>query len=83
MLQIPLALSFNIDTPTLTLIDYIINGCFILDILIQFNTAIYINGKLQLSRIQVSKQYLQCWFWVDLISSFPYDLIFDSPELQQ
>ena len=58
MLQIPLALSLNIDTPELTLVDYIVNCCFMLDILIQFNTAIYSNGKLQLSRIQVSKKYL-------------------------
>lgn len=50
-----------------------VNYCFILDILFQFNIAIYIKGSLQTQRMLIFKEYLKCWFWIDLLSSFPYD----------
>lgn len=81
MLLIPLVLSFDINTLGVSIYDWIVNGSFYVDILLQFNTAIYIDGNLVQDRIVIIKEYLKLWFWIDVISSFPYDIIFDSPEL--
>ncbi|CAD8197993.1 unnamed protein product [Paramecium pentaurelia] len=82
MLLIPLVLSFDINNEGVSIYDWVVNGCFYIDILLQFNTAIYIDGNLVQDRIVIVKEYLKLWFWIDLISSFPYDIIFDSPEMQ-
>lgn len=46
MLIIPLVLSFDLEYLGFDIYDWIINGCFYIDILLQFNTAIYVDGNL-------------------------------------
>jgi Ion transport protein len=50
---------------------------FCSDMIIQFNTAIFDDdsGALIVDRTRIAIHYLQLWFWVDLLSSFPFDLI--------
>lgn len=45
---------------------------FLSDILITFNTAIYVKGNLNHSRKKIAIEYLKLWFWLDLVASFPY-----------
>jgi len=48
---------------------------FSLDILLNFNTGVYLDGILSMKREKIVKSYLSFWFWIDLISTFPYDII--------
>eukprot|EP00930_Biecheleria_cincta_P019961 TRINITY_DN15106_c0_g1_i1.p1 TRINITY_DN15106_c0_g1~~TRINITY_DN15106_c0_g1_i1.p1 ORF type:complete len:718 (+),score=91.72 TRINITY_DN15106_c0_g1_i1:123-2276(+) len=52
---------------------------FLIDILLNFNTACYTeNGFLLFERRQVVCHYLKTWFPIDLLASFPYRLVLDS-----
>lgn len=48
-----------------------------MDILITFNTAFYNRGLIVLNRKEIAKSYMKFWFWLDLISSFPYSWLSD------
>jgi len=61
-------------------IDTVIDFIFLIDLLVTFNTAIYHKGQLVYSRKVISLQYLKLWFWLDLISSFPFGLVTQSVE---
>jgi len=53
--------------------DFTLNILFIVDLLINFNTGFFHQERLILSRREIAKQYLQFWFWLDLITSIPFD----------
>lgn len=75
MATIPLLISFGIE-----LSSYMSNFStilFFLDILLNFNTGVYIEGKLKMERNYIWKEYIKFWFWIDFLSAFPYDLIVD------
>ncbi len=36
-----------------------------------------IRGLLIIKRKEIAINYLKFWFWIDLVSSFPYDLVID------
>ena len=59
-------------------IDDIINYFFILDIIINFNTVITINSNYETSRIKIAYNYLTSWFLLDLLASFPLNLILET-----
>ena len=51
---------------------------FFLDILIIFNTAYYNdNMKLIDNKSKIAKNYLFRWFFIDVISIIPFDLVAD------
>lgn len=69
----------TVNDPSWLIINTIIDLFFILDVLINFNTCYYeITGKLITSRKKISANYFKTWFTVDLISSFPIQLLEDS-----
>lgn len=72
-LSVPYFICFN-DSSNAALdgFDFIMNLCFIVDILISFNTGFYFKGNLVMNRKEVIKNYLKFWFWLDLIASLPY-----------
>lgn len=47
------------------------------DIILNFNTGIFEDGLLKMNRNAIMRDYLEFWFWVDCISTFPYDIILD------
>ena len=51
---------------------------FLLDIIITFNTAYY-NDYLKIvdDRSEIAKNYFQRWFFIDLISIIPFELVAD------
>jgi hypothetical protein len=59
-------------------IDYIVTAMFMLDIVLNFNTGFYSKGMLIVSRKQIALNYIKFWFWLDLLASFPYDVIVES-----
>ncbi len=52
-----------------------------IDIVLTMNTAFYREGKKIVKRKKIILNYLAFWFWLDLISSLPYGLIFDSYDI--
>lgn len=48
---------------------------FITDILVCFNTGTYIDGTLSMRRKEITLQYIKTWFFLDVLASFPYDLM--------
>lgn len=73
-LSVPYFICFN-DVPSATSVqfEFFMSLCFLLDILISFNTGFYIKGDLVLIRLQIVKTYLKFWFWMDIIASLPYN----------
>ncbi|CAD8051307.1 unnamed protein product [Paramecium primaurelia] len=82
MMIIPLILSFEIVDDRTSLFMEIMDNFFLVDILIQFNCAIYIDGKIILKRSTIICNYLKFWFWLDLISSLPYDYFVEGGNVQ-
>lgn len=66
----------------LVYLDFVINVCFMVDIIVSFNTAFYIRGNLVLNRREIAKRYLKSWFLVDLISTFPYEWLVSGSVLE-
>ena len=75
-LTIPFFLAFEIsDMTTWNNIDLFVTVFFFIDITLSFNTAYYQGGSIVSSRKEISKNYLKYWFWLDMMSTFPYDNI--------
>ena len=67
-------IAFLINPPFFFKVSEIITTViFILDILYNFNKAYMgTDGKLVVSRRRIALNYIKCWFWIDLIASFPF-----------
>lgn len=60
---------------TWTLVETCIDFCFLLDILLTFFTAYQDNDlNLILSRRKIAWKYIKTWFFIDLLSSIPFQL---------
>lgn len=72
-LAIPYYICFN-DNPSLIsdYLEFVMNICFMADILAAFNTGFYSKGDLIMNRKDIIKDYLKFWFWMDIIASMPY-----------
>lgn len=79
MIMIPFRIAFSEeDFPVFESIDLVFDFIFMFDILLTFNTAIFKKGNLVYDRKTIAVEYLKLWFWLDLISSFPYGLIVEA-----
>lgn len=70
---VPARIAFEDQTPFEWLVaDYIMDGFFMIDIIVNFNTAL-INekGELVTSRKTIASEYLRGWFWIDFASCAP------------
>lgn len=81
LLLVPLRLAFEIDDNVVfDTLDYIINICFMADIILNFNTGYYYKGLLIMDRKKIIKNYVSAWFWIDIISTFPYDWVYSEDD---
>jgi len=87
---IPFRLCFEVDAEgSVQVFETIIDIAFMLDIstssslfiylVISFNTGFYKKGYLVMKRKEIIKNYLQTWFVMDLLASFPYSMVFKPP----
>jgi len=79
LVTIPIQLCFEINLPLShpwSRVELAVNILFFMDIVFNFNTG-YINHEAQLvtSRWDIAMKYLQAWFWIDLITSIPFDYL--------
>jgi len=58
------------------IINYTIDICFLIDIIIIFNSAFY-DGEFIVveDRKIIAKEYLRGWFLIDLLAIIPFDLL--------
>lgn len=74
VLFLPIRVAFE-DSRVL-LVDIVIDSFFLADMILQFFTAYQSRkGDLITNRKSIAKQYLKCWFWIDLVATFPFYLI--------
>lgn len=77
---IPYRLCFEAEAEDfMVYVETTIDVCFLLDILVQFNTGFYRQGKLINNRKEVVFNYIQSWFLIDLVASFPYNWVIAEP----
>ena len=56
-----------------------LSDCFFLvDMVLTFNTSFFdgIRGRWVEERSIIAREYLRCWFWLDVLSLLPYSLMF-------
>lgn len=78
MITIPFRMSFEEDNNELSFMqnfDFPFDIIFMTDIMLNLNTSVYINGQNIKNRKIIIMNYLKLWFWLDLVSSFPYSLV--------
>lgn len=76
-ISIPFYISFLLENNSTASADLGFMIFFNFDILLHFNTAFFRSGELIVQRKEIIKNYLKLWFWIDLISTFPYDSIYN------
>lgn len=78
--SIPFYISFYIPIRgSLTYIEFIVQVSLLLDILVTANTSYFFKGTPVVSRKKILWKYLKGWFWPDILSSFPYNWLYNSP----
>lgn len=61
-ISVPLLLAFEVSSLFPSFMEYLITSIYILDIPININTAVYINGFVSLNRKEIMKEYFKFWF---------------------
>jgi hypothetical protein len=77
---VPVRIAFEKDDIPIGWIisDYIMDGLFIIDIIINFNTALESDsGDLITSRKVISVEYFKTWFLIDFVSSIPVTFLYE------
>lgn len=73
---LPMRISFEMKfNEFIFYFEIVIDCMFIFDIVLNFNTGIYVKGKLEMSRKAIAADYLCPWLAIDVISSCPYTWI--------
>jgi len=75
----PFKISFikDNDFPLWDYFDVFIDLLFLMDIILNFFTPIYLKHDLITSHKLIAKEYFKLWFWIDLVSILPFQAIFD------
>lgn len=80
VVTVPFYLAFeSSDTLPTLLIDLVCTILYILDVFVTANTAFYQKGVLITTRKEILKKYARSWLLIDVLSSFPYSWLFQSP----
>ena len=78
-IEIPLLIAFHPEVSTpLLIFDGIVTFVFAVDIVTRFFTSIEVNGVFITDRKEVARRYMKFWFWVDMIATVPFELVFGS-----
>ncbi|CAD8152036.1 unnamed protein product [Paramecium octaurelia] len=76
IITIPIRISFDIEVSAE--FGYVITAAFLFDIILTFNTAVYLNGNINYTYKAIAVDYFKLWFWIDVVASFPYDMVFNA-----
>lgn len=93
---IPVMICFNIKETIYSGIFWInrcVDLCFLVDVIVCFETGIFVGEKIIMDMNAIWSTYLKRWFILDLIAAFPFDMVvllsfgaqhfntFDTPEM--
>jgi len=81
LIVLPVILCFDDDFDKyewMNIVDKVESILFLADILLNFHTAITVEGRLIYDHKQIMMVYLKKWFWIDLVASFPYTWVTDA-----
>ena len=74
---IPFRLCFDYEASGgIYIVESFMDCCFMLDVIITFNTGFYKKGYLVMKRKEIIKNYIKTWFIIDLFATFPYSWAF-------
>jgi len=74
--DIPIQICFDLNLPTnspWSWVEFAVNMFFMVDIIFNFNTGFVEEERFIVSRRQIAKRYAAGWFWMDLLTSIPFD----------
>ena len=70
------------DTQAWVYINWFVDVCFLLDIIIIFNKTIFDdNFQIVIDRKIIASQYIKGWFFVDVLAIIPFDMFFGGSDL--
>ena len=82
VIDVPFSVAFSIENPPNNGWNWhracgtAVDAFFLCDVILNFNTGIELaNGSVSINRWSIAKEYLSSWFWVDIVSAFPLDLV--------
>ena len=79
-ISIPFYIGFYIAiTGALVYIEFAVQVILLLDIFVTVNSSYFVKGFLIVSRKKILCNYMKGWFWLDILSSFPYNWLLQSP----
>ena len=79
-ISIPFYIGFYIAiTGALVYIEFAVQVTLLLDIFVTVNSSYFVKGFLVVSRKKIFCNYMKGWFWLDILSSFPYNWLLRSP----
>jgi CRP-like cAMP-binding protein len=84
--KLPLSLAFPVDEFSddgFLAVDIFLDVFFWMDIISNFFTGYYHNGKIELDHRMIAHHYLHGWFTLDLIASFPFEYMLGSESKSQ
>eukprot|EP01034_Spumella_vulgaris_P039739 gene39739-49111_t len=77
-LVVPFRIGFASEVPLeFEIVDYAMVVMFFADMIVTFNTG-YMDTRSEtmvLNRNSIACHYLLCWFWIDMVSTIPFDSI--------
>ena len=72
---VPYRLCFSTEaSSTLTQVELMFDGFFFIDIALRFRCAIQYQAMIIDDWKIIAKKYLKAWFWIDVFSSFPFQI---------
>lgn len=75
---VELAFPWWVTPAGVVLVGKLVDALCILDMLLTFNIAKLDHGRVCFNRKVIAKGYLKTWFFVDVLTNFPWDLIWSS-----
>jgi hypothetical protein len=81
VLDVPFSVCFEIQSSGWDwhrVMSFMIDVFFMVDVVLNFNTAFERDGIMQYDRRDIAKHYITSWFVIDVASAIPLDLILDS-----
>ena len=75
----PYLISFETESTGWTVLNYIIDSCFLLDIIFNFNSAFQDDEfRIIEDRKVIARDYIKSWFAIDIIAIVPIDKLITS-----
>lgn len=77
LLSVPFEIAFEpYSESTATIISVVMTVVFALNMIIRFRTTVNTTMGVITEPKEIARRYMRKWFWLDLLATFPWDVIF-------